>query len=698
MSGRQTDFRIDLQQKEFDNEFLKSVSLYKNADLTKALQDRMPSITGGDLLLKRQTSATANPEGGNEEFLLSQTTGSRNKSNSPIDFAKIQRPKISIKETIQRSAMQFELPDESLYMYIMSRSKFDTLPRFDIKMDKIVTGLAFDLTPLPEPQQPKIVKFNESGNKTLKYSYNILSGFSFDNTPDTPMEELQMSFAQKNKFQQPKIRAHSSSEHGEAKIDTNEDDLDGFSDAEYSVHAPADDNVDRPEKIRKLMEKQLKITQQEEKFLKKLESLKKNLEGGRSSNPPSDRLNLTVTELQMLGQKVLVEATSANQKHLIPAAEQQAQPQIDPTHIDEKYKDNDFVMKFQNYVAEENSKEAQKNENPLRKSIEQLKSQPLVPLETRQSQSQQGDKTTRNSELESMQFKSISSELDPNFQNVKSLNFFINPPMLSSNFIKTEYMEYVGINHANYIPPLPPQNLSRNADFLKNSAHTKLSQKNNPLQQTGSIIALEDLTAPKKIDQEGEHQSMFSEGESGQNENNFPFNQEPPSESFDYYKQNDSKRENQEDGGSGFPKVDQNPKQIYSDYHHYNQGYFSRFYQNYAEDIDTVYRKEVPGFNNQNSHNLNPEYLRHMTGGNDMPEVEPADGNPDLGKLVRGGLFGEATRKGKEQLTFSDKINLFKNDILDYDNPPQSSQPESEKGPALNTQDFEATKYFSFTG
>lgn len=698
MSGRQTDFRIDLQQKDFDKEFLKSVSLYKNADLTKALQDRMPSITGGELLVKRQNSETANNENGTEDALLSQTVGSRKKSNSPVDFSKVLRPKVSIKESIQRSAMQFELPDEKTYMYIMSRSKFDSIPRFDIKMDRIVTGLMFDLTPLPEPVQPKIVKFNESGNKTLKYSYNILSGFAFDNTVDLPMEELQKSAVEKYNLHQPKLQTNSNSEQGEAKIDTNEDNLDGFSDAEYSAHAPADDNVDRPEKIRKLMEKQMKISQQEEKFLKKLESLKKNLEGGRNSNPPSDRLNLTVTELQTRGQKVLEEAITERRKQSIPRPEQQTQLPSDPDHLEDKYKNTDFVIKFQSYVAEENLKQIESKENPLKKSIEQLKSQPLVPLDTPQSQRQQGDKNNRNSEFDSMQFKSISSDLDPNFQNVKSLNFFINPPMLSSNFIKTEYMEYVGINQGNYIPSIANQRSSGKADFLKSSAHSKVAHQTEQRHQTGSIVALDDLTAPKKIDPEGDNPSMFSEGESGQNENNFPFNQEPPSESFDYYKQGGSKHDDQNDDIGGFPKADQNTKQIYSDYHHYNQGYFSRFYQNYAEDIDTVYRKDVPGFSDPNANDLDLEYMRRMTDENGLLEHEQTDGKQDLGKLVRGGIYGEMMNKGNEQLTLSDKINMFKNDILDFDNLPQNSQPESEKGPVPNTQDFEATKYFSFTG
>lgn len=714
MSDRKSDFRIDLKQQELDSNFLKSINLYKNIDPSKAQAFRLNSLEGTEASLTRQHSIgshSGSNTGGFPGPTNGQVVGGQSQPINPIELSDDLMPKLSLKQSIQRSKTSVIEPDQATLALILETSKPDTPFQFDIPIAQIQAALDIDMSPVIPSPIPRVVKFNELGNKNLKYSYTILTNLMFESTPDQPSDipQTESSEARDRRLRgsgpvEEEINTHN--------IDTNEDDLDNFSEAEYSAHAQAEDSVDRPEKIRKLMEKQLKISKQEEKFMRKLESLKRNFEGGKGSNQTSERASLSIKELELIGQRVLEEKSMAKKMQAnAKAASTGAATQVSPA-INSERRQDEFITKYQMHmeqqrmVAEMEKLAVSQPGNPQTIAWPQAGSKRIEEARDSQQSSRDGQGGAAGNgpgnynEADSMNFKSTMSDMEPNFENVKSLNFFISPHGGSSNFIKNEYLEYVGISNTGAVRGSLRGPDPHDQGFLKQVAEKKIVFSKEPSIFAADQVPIADLTAPKTFEPGHEKASIFSDSQSGSNEHNFPFNEEPPSESFDYFKQGGG--DGQEEAGDPFEDAKKH-QPIYSDYHHYKQGYFKRHYEPYAEDIDRIYKKEVPGFNEPAP--VEDDAFGAFPFQNGRGELDGEDGedNPlrhvqDIGKFGYQGRGGAEDEMDDQNYSLAYKVHLFKNEILNQDIGVENlGRVESDKLALPDTEQFDATKYFSFT-
>lgn len=611
-------------------------------------------------------------------------------------------PKLSLKESIKRTAPSVVSLTPEQMGSISQTSKPDTPFCLDFNLDLIIPALNFDLSPMPEPVQPRIIKFNEQGNKTIKYGYTTISSYKFDNTPEEPMEELQKASFEKFHLKPPEPSDPQSEKAQEPNIDTNEDNLDNFSEAEYSLNSPKEDTVDRPEKIRKLMERQLQISKQEEKFMKKLQSIKKNLENGATGNPEEGTQPMTMDELQKHSQKLL-EESRANKIKLEAETKAKLEAQKLEMAKKEEKRPDDFILKFQNYIQEEKLHEIATNPPPLERNLGEKVNPLRVSVQGRGSKGQGASSPadppspSRASDMDSINFKSHYSDQEPNFENVRSLNFFFNPGIMSNNFIKTDYLEYVGIARTGP-PPIMSQRQSGGSGQEMNLTLPKNSFKmtHAPDIHDGTSAHVAELIVPKTFEAK-ERVSIFSE-EQANPEAAFPYNEDPPSESFDYFKQGDPNDriddpdQNRMDNFESF----KNQKPVYSDYHHYNQGYFHRFYQNYAEDINEIYQQQMYG-------NL-PDPQMEQINNVDHPFAGQEGYAPDessrngLDQLARQAVYAKLADDGPDELPLAERVKYFKNEVMNPDLFAElPRRTESDKVNQPNVEEFEAQKYFSFT-
>lgn len=699
MSKPRIDSKADAKTSSGRDTSAVTAGVYRSPELASYVNGNQASPSPIMSGLSRHTSLTSGVrEHYSGEGSLSTTQGSipGNKSPSTLDQVRISMPKMSLKESIKRTAPSVVSLTPEQIESIAHHSKPDRPFDFDFQIDHIIPVLSFNLTPMPEPVQPKIIKFNEQGNKTLKYGYTTITSYKFDNTPEEPEEELQKASFEKFNIKPAEVSEKQSSQIHE-NIDTNEDNLDNFSEAEYSMNNPKDDTVDRPEKIRKLMERQLQISKQEEKFMKKLQSIKKNLENKTQPGHEDGKQNMTIEELQKHSQILLEEARANREKSEAEMKAKQEAKKQEMAKKEEK-KPDDFILKFQNYIQEEKLKEIATSPVPQDPDGSGMRSPLRLSVHGRNSKGPAGGNAdppspSRASDMDSINFKSQISDLEPNFENVKSLNFFFNPGIMSNNFIKTDYLEYVGIARASP-PPLISHRQSGGSgqDFSLTLPKNSFVQAMNVDVNDGTSAQVADLLVPKTFEPK-DRASIFSE-EHGSPEQAFPYNEDPPSESFDYFKQGDPNDriddpdQNRLDNFESF----KNQKPVYSDYHHYNQGYFHRFYQNYADDINEIYQRQMYG-NMADPQMEQMNNVDHPFGDEDMMDPEQAAPN-GLDQLARQAVYAKLA----DEMPLDQRVKYFKNELLNPDlfaDMPRRT--ESDKMNQPNVEEFEAQKYFSFT-
>jgi hypothetical protein len=411
-----------------------------------------------------------------------------------------------------------------------------------------------------------------------------------------------------------------------------------------------------------------------------------------------------VTELHNKSKKLLEEVNSSKNKARQSQAAKEDQKREQEVMTDSKRQD-DFILKFQYYANEEKIRRSH-NESTVSPSPPHAL-QVSVPFGSRLSQGSKGSQGqnsgqslsgvhSRISDFESLQLKSEVSDLEPNFENVRSLNFFFNPAIGSTNFIKNDYLEYVGIaRNSNIGRDSGFIGSSKGKEFLKKIPQNSLvfSQNNQVIEPAS--IPVEDLTAPKTFQSGEKGESVFSESEEGVSEQKFPFNEEPPSESFDYFKQGDPNDRIEEDEQNRMDNFEsfKNQKPIFSDYHHYNQAYLQKFYQNYAEDMDEIYRKEMHGAPEALEIRMaNPNVITSSSNGQDDTSKGSSNDHP---RAVRQGVYAKPSAPPNH---YDDQLQQFKDDILTDD--PHRTPPhriESDKSNMPHIDDVSPHRYFSFT-
>lgn len=625
MNEKKNEFKIDFSLRDVDLEFLKTVHLYKAPDLLRSASDKYPKTEPPSNLpsyknmvlfpLKSQSQDTEFPD-----FNLLGPKNSRKMQN------------LSPTKNQSQYFPQNKIQNELILKSLLAHSNPDLNFQNHIPLDEINNELYFEFSQLEETNPIKVVKFNEFGNKTLKYNYLAPLSHKFESFEDNPLLEISKESISKIEAKPKRLSPSFNSSQIPENIDFNEDNLDNYSEAEYSLNNESPDNIDRPEKIRKLMERQLKLSRQEEKFRKKLEGIRNSLQGNSLRDDPTDKLDISVRELQMRSHTILEESRRSNKKPATNSA-------VPSNELTGKSPDN-FILKFQNYV------EQNLGEN-IRRS------------------------TQTNSESESVNFKSVVSDSEINFDSIKSLNFFFNPHIRSDNMIKADYLEYVGLgqqNNSSWGPSANPTGPPR--DFLKsaNKSNVVFNEKN----EFDSVsVPVEELTLPKHLPDFRGRDSMFSEAQSASKEAELPFEEDPPSESFDYFKPvdgQDNEEANEDKSGNYISFKNQKP--IYSDYHHYNQNYYQRFYQNYAEDIAEI--NKIPDFENQ--------------------EMEISDSKEVDGNEV------DELESDPHKHNYQNQLLQFRNQIIDdyEDQIPVDLKTESDKM-GMTGESFEIAKYFSFT-
>ena len=632
MNENKNEFKIDFSLRDVDLEFLKTVHLYKSPDLLRSTSDKYPK-TEPHSNIPSQKSVNLfpmkphpqNPDGKPSEFSLYATKNPQNSQNSS--------PSKKNTQILFQNKTQNELILKSL----LAHSNPDPYFQNTTPLDAIIDELHFEFSQIEEASIIKVVKFNEFGNKTLKYNYLASLNHKFEVEEEVPVPEISRESALKVEAKPRRHLPSSNSSQIPENIDFNEDNLDNFSDAEYSLNNESPDLVDRPEKIRKLMERQLKLGKQEEKFRKKLEGIRSSLQGNPPGDDQADKLNISVRELQMRSQTILEEARRSGRKSSSNQISQSSDSSGKPT--------DNFVLKFQNYMEQNLGEQVRRS-------------------------------TQTSSESESMNFKSVVSDGEINFDCIKSLNFFFNPHIRSENMMKADYLEYVGLGQQNNGSWRHSANLTGPPrDFLKTAKQSNVvfNEKN----EFDSVsVPVEELTHPKHLADAKERDSMFSEARSSSKEADLPFEEDPPSESFDYFKPVDG--ENNEHGNND--KSDhfnsfKNQKPVYSDYHHYNQGYYQRFYHNYAEDIADINR--VPDFPKEETEKSERR----------LEDQEEAD-NSQLCEM----------QSGESERNFKDRVLEFRNEITaEHEGEmPVGMKTESDKM-GMTGEAFETAKYFSFT-
>lgn len=441
--------------------------------------------------------------------------------------------------------------DASITLNICQNAKPDLIFSNSFPKRLIIDALNFNIGEIVESINIKPTKFNEQGHKILKYSSSPPFGLKFESISDNPLNVQKSSTSFKLNIRQKSISERPNTIEN---MDLNEDDLENFSENEYSLNNHSIEATDRPDKIRKLMEKQIKLSQQEEKFRKKLNLIKKSFETQSIEDEPSDRLNISVKELQTRSYKILenVRKSSALNKESI------LQKQVEKEDKKITKTPHEFELKFKNFVAENQSESIQN--------------------------------TSNIAQFESTNYTSVNSEIDSNFENVKSLNFFFNPNFSSNNFRKRDYLEYAGIS----TPVSTIRDSIENKSGLKDESFLILQKQENETKTEKGKMDFEQevltLTEAKLIDTYDKQQSDFSDRQRELSDKAFPYSEELSAESFDYFKKNGqtAHEKNVIDENMADLNLLNSKKPNYSDYHHYNPTYFQKHYSNIDEEMEEI--------------------------------------------------------------------------------------------------------------
>ena len=525
---------------------------------------------------------------------------------------------------------------------IRKNSKPDFAYPISIPEEVISNELQMSFSILPELLASKIIRFNESGNKTLKFNYPTFSLSKFEAFRDQQIPELTKAAVFKIESKQKANPTSSNFSQFNKEIDLNEDFLDNFSEAEYSIVRTSQENVDKPEKIRKLMEKQQNISKREEQFYKKLEGIKDTFKMKSEPNPQDEKLNLNVSELEKRSQKILDEVRRSIKKSNVDSKKNSFNTKRETNGS----KTNNFFEKFQSFVESQTTS--------FKKRIDQYEH-------------------SEESYNESFRVP----ELDQKFDNIKSLNCFVSPSLRAKDLINPDYLEYVGFNQTDIRSSLEKnEELRKSVDYLKSRNLENLVFNVDP-KFDSNAVPLQDLTHPKVMERDSENNSIFSGKHSKSNDEEFPYSQEPPSQSFDYF----APAENEEVPPEINPGID---KRISSDFHHYNQKYLQKYYKNYAEEVNEVYLKEN-----------HPESFKKM-------QLEQLNQVEDLRKNIKEeNQLNEEEEEEEEEMNGnaehseknSDKQQMFKNENAFF---LETRRAESDKFKFNHEDPVNAPQYFSF--
>jgi hypothetical protein len=295
-------------------------------------------------------------------------------------------------------------------------------------------------------------------------------------------------------------------------IDENEDDLQNFSNRDSSSEEEEEEDINKVEKIRLLMEKQMKLSQREEKFAQKIESVKNSIQ-----EPNSQRQAFEATPNQ-------VKTIDNNQNGEVPFQAKDsigrsnlrtsdATNLVDPSIFQSRFSkqsQNPFALKFQEHLIK---KGLLQNSN-----VDDF----------------------RVSERESV---TSNAESEVNFDNIKTLNFFLGTKQKESiDFFKSAEPL---VNEKGHFP-MDNNKIPNHSNNLHNSTPPISNFHNDPLlfqsHQPVSHPWTEDpkVCTSMSIDKIMESVDVNSQGGTQPN----PFDESIASDSFDYYQDGQQQTEN----------------------------------------------------------------------------------------------------------------------------------------------------------
>jgi len=412
-------------------------------------------------------------------------------------------------------------------------------------------------------------------------------------------------------------------------IDNNEDNLGHFSQGTDSSDEEEDPEIDKVELMRTLMEKQMKLSEIEQNFAKKIESVKTSLKGGDVCNEFPEPIFKDQT-IDAPPQVCESSGLFKKNEKSFPEAPVMVQS-IDPRNYDSKRSkksDNAFTIKFKEHMIKKGF---------ASNSLANTQEEP-----------------NKISEIqESVHGSESQSEID--FDNVRSLNFFFEAKEVpKTNFYRSHEPQIFtteGVHFLNNIQlakqqktintSSPPINL-----FQKhgNSLPIHYQSVHRPPERTPQLLepTKHPWTENPKMVASHSLSQMLESVEVGSNSEGktHPFNQSIESDSFDYYEhahpethqasnnnseeisessqqyrrqkkyqnadfesqiqyderdEEDSEHyrygnvEQQEGEDQG---TDEEVKYVCSDFHHYNQSYLKKHMPDYVHELieDTNYK------------------------------------------------------------------------------------------------------------
>lgn len=431
-------------------------------------------------------------------------------------------------------------------------------------------------------------------------------------------------------------------------IDENEDNLGHFSQGANSSDEEEDPEIDKVELMRNLMEKQMKLSENEQRFALKIESVKTSMKGADISNEFPDPIfkNQTIEIQPEINTTSGLFKKNEQAFPIVPELVQSTDPRNYDSKISKK-SDNAFTLKFKEHMIKKGFAS-----NTLTNTQETPNNIPEMQESVHGSESQ--------------------SDID--FDNVRSLNFFFEAKEVpKSNFYRSHEPQIFTEERIHFLNNIQLANQQKAINvstppvgfFQKpvNSLPTHYQSAQRPLEKAPQPLEppVYPWTENPKMVASQSLSQMLESVEIGSNSEGVthPFNQSIKSDSFDYYQhahpeteeasnyeseevsensqrfRRQEKYQNEEsDSGNQFDQygeeessdnyhyrkeeqqgdeaqeLGEEVKYVCSDFHHYNQTYLKKHMPDYVHELidDTNYK-------------FTDEQIKHNTYTNQLDKV-----------------------------------------------------------------------------